>query len=123
MVDPTPTAPTPELEQESLQGELDREQRPEPGDPDAAARTEVCRALPETGALRAGDLAKAVAFEGDAAEWKRRLWRLHNEGYVKVRWVGLADPDPVEARLTERGREWLERAARAGSAGGGSPRG
>lgn len=110
-MDPRPTAPTPELEQESPQERLAREQRPERDDPEAHARDEVVRVLSRSGALRNDELAKAVAFAGDPEEWKRRLWSLHNEGYIKVRWVGLADPDPVEVRLTERGRELLGRSS------------
>jgi hypothetical protein len=68
---------------------------------------DLCRRLPASGSMPAEALAKAVAFPGDEDEWKRLLWRLHNEGYVKVRWVGLADPDPVEVRITERGRAWI----------------
>jgi hypothetical protein len=107
--DPTPTAPSRELEEESPQERLDREQRPGHGDAESAARADLCRALQEAGALRNEELVKAAGYAGDPEEWKRRLWRLHNEGYVKVRWVGLANPDPVEVRLTDRGRELLAR--------------
>ncbi len=113
-MDPRPTAPTPELEHESPQERLERERHPRRDDPEAAARLQICRALSETGTLRNEELTKAIGFEGDPAEWKRRLWRLHNEGFLKIRWVGMADPDPVEVRLTERGREILE--ADAGAA-------
>jgi hypothetical protein len=112
-MEPRPTAPTTELEQESNQERLDREQRPaqpQAGE-DLAAR--ICRALAQPGAVRNEELEKAAAYAGDRAEWKRRLWRLHNEGLIKVRWVGLADPDPVEARLTAAGRDWLSRHSRA----------
>lgn len=106
-MDPRPTTPTGELEQESPQERLDRERGPEADNPEVRASTRICEALRQAGALRHEALVKAVAYEGDPEEWKRRLWRLHNEGYVKVRWVGLADPDPVEVRLGQRGWELL----------------
>jgi hypothetical protein len=93
-------AATTEPDQPSPQEELKGRQHEE-GDTRSDRR--LLRALAGAGSLRDEELRKAIDFEGDRAEWKRRLWRLHNEGYVKVRWVGLADPDPVEARITGRG--------------------
>ena len=119
-MDPRPTAPTPELERESPQEELARERSPEPPAAVDAVLEEVCRALADAGALRNDELLEAIGFEGPPEEWKARLWRLHNEGYVKVRWVGLADPDPVEVRITRRGRAWLE-ASRATASGPAPP--
>ena len=106
MTEPTSTAPTPELEQETPHEQLKRREEAQ-GTPAAARGADICRALLAAGTLRNEELAKAVGFGGSSEEWKQLLWRLHNEGYVKVRWVGLADPDPVEARLTERGRAWV----------------
>ncbi len=110
-MDPRPTPRAPELDHESPQEELDREQRPGNDDPEAELRGRVCGALAEAGSLRNDELVKALGYEGDPEEWKRRLWRLHNEGFVKVRWVGHANPDPVEVRLTPRGRSALEGSA------------
>jgi hypothetical protein len=73
----------------------------------------VVRALATVGSLKDGQLTEAVGFTGHREEWKRLLWRLHNEGYIRVRWVGLADPDPAEARITPRGRAWIARSAEA----------
>jgi hypothetical protein len=112
-MEPRTTSPTPELEQESPQEQLQREQLPDRDDLEGRGRAEICAALRESGALRNDALVKAIGFEGDPEEWKRRLWRLHNEGYVKVRWVGLADPDPVEVRLGDRGWELLLSSAAA----------
>ncbi len=80
----------------------------------------VVRALATVGSMKDGQLTEAVGFTGDREEWKRLLWRLHNEGYIKVRWVGHADPDPAEARITPRGRAWI---ARRPGAQPGHPRG
>ncbi|MFN2431655.1 MAG: hypothetical protein ABR599_02335 [Gemmatimonadota bacterium] len=107
MVDPRPTTPTPELEQESPQEELDREQREESDDPELSARTALLRGLSEPGWLRYDELGERLDIGESDEEWRRRLWRLHNEELVKVRWVGMTDPDPVEVRITDRGREWL----------------
>jgi hypothetical protein len=102
-MDPKATAPTQELEQESPQEALDREQRPEKDEPGLRSGLQICRALRDSGALRNEELLELIGYEGDPEDWKRTLWRLHNEGFVKVRWVGLADPDPVEVRLADRG--------------------
>ena len=107
MSDPLPTSPTRELEHESLQQELHREQRAEEGDPELAVRTTLLSGLADPGWLRYDELAERMEFGDRAGEWKTRLWRLHNEGLVKVRWVGMTDPDPVEVKITARGREWL----------------
>ena len=109
MTDPLPTTPTRELEHESPQEELEREQREEGDDPETAARRALMEGLLEPRAMRYDELARQLDFDERADEWKARLWRLHNEGLVKVRWVGMTDPEPVEVRLTERGREWLAR--------------
>jgi hypothetical protein len=114
MSDPRPTTPTTELEQESPQERLEREKRPGAEELEETGVREILEGLGGAGALRNEELARQIGYAGDAEEWKRRLWRLHNEGHVKVRWVGLVDPDPVEVRLTDRGREWL--ANQAGSA-------
>lgn len=111
-MDPRPTAPTRQLDEESPQEQLRREAYPSAGDPLEGTPGRILEALVETGTARNEDLTRATAFEEGPEAWKQVLWRLHNEGYVKVRWVGLADPDPVEVRLTDRGRAWLaERAA------------
>lgn len=83
----------------------------------------VVRALATVGSMKDGQLTEAVGFTGDREEWKRLLWRLHNEGYIKVRWVGLADPDPAEARITPRGRAWIARSqwVQPGQPRGGPP--
>ena len=98
-MDPTATAPTTESDQPSPQEQLKRVQ----DQGDARSDRTLLRALADAGSLRGDELRKAIDFKGDHEEWKRLLWRHHNEGYVKVRWVGFADPDPVEARLTARG--------------------
>ncbi|MBA2564960.1 MAG: hypothetical protein H0V09_06005 [Gemmatimonadetes bacterium] len=113
-MDPRPTTPTPDLEQESPQERLDREQRPDKDDSDAAYPARLLEALAEGDVLRSEELTKRLEFSGGPAEWKSRLWRLHNEGYLKVRWVGMSDPDPVEVRLAERGRAWLAARSTAG---------
>ena len=104
-MDPTATAPTREPDQPSPQEQLRREV--EAGDARQPG-LDLFRALAEPGSLREDELRKAIGFQGNREEWKRLLWRLHNEGYVKVRWVGLADPDPVEVRITARGRAAIE---------------
>lgn len=121
-MNPKPTTPARELQGETPHEQLKRREQSgadEATAPDAA----ICKALLKSGSLRNEDLAKTVGFQGSSEEWKRLLWRLHNEGYLKVRWVGLADPDPVEVRLTNRGRAWIK-AEPAGPlpAGQGHPR-
>ncbi len=116
-MDPTSTAATHKPDQPTPQEQL-KLHHPDAGD--ARQRgLDVFRALVGPGSLRDDELRKAIGFQGDREEWKRLLWRFHNEGYVKVRWVGLADPDPVEARITERGRGSLgslgEEAPKAGA--------
>ena len=100
-MDPTDTTPMTEPDRPSPPEELAQRQDDEQG-----ARSEdraLLRFLAEHRSPRDEELRKAIDFQGDREAWKQLLWRLHNEGYVKVRWVGLADPDPVEARITERG--------------------
>ena len=100
-MDPTATTPATEPDLPSPQEELARRQDDEKGAP--AEGRGLLRFLAEHRSPRDEELRKAIDFQGDGEAWKQLLWRLHNEGYVKVRWVGLADPDPVEARITERG--------------------
>jgi hypothetical protein len=103
---PTPTAPTPEPEHEAPR-EHPRRDEAMGGAGSTRPGAELCRALLDRGTLRSDELAKAVRFAGSHEEWKRLLWRLHNEGYLKVRWAGLAEPDPLEVKLTDRGRAWV----------------
>jgi hypothetical protein len=100
-MDPTATAATRAPDHPSLQEPQGRREA-EAGDVRHPGLN-LFRALAGPGSLRDDELRKAIGFQGDREEWKRLLWSLHNEGYVKVRWVGLADPDPVEARITARG--------------------
>lgn len=119
MSDPLPTTPTRELDEESPQEALAREQPPQTVDPESQARATLLRGLARTGSLRFDELAKQLGVGEREDDWKARLWRLHNEDLVKVRWVGMTDPAPVEMRITDRGREWL--ATRDESAAGREP--
>jgi hypothetical protein len=107
MADPRPTTPTPHLDEASRQEALAHETGLASGQPREDVRRQLLEALGSDGVLRTDELLKRLARESPPEDWKARLWRLHNEGVVKVRWVGLADPEPVEVRITERGKALL----------------
>ena len=119
MADPRPTAPTTQPDVASRQEALARDEGLTSADPGGDLRRQLLRALGGDPVVRADELLKRLGHESPPEDWKARLWRLHNEGLVKVRWVGLADPEPVEVRITERGRERLGAEPEgAGTAGG-----
>lgn len=107
MADPRPTTPTTQPDEPSRQETLARDEGLTSADPGGDVRRRLLRALGSDPVVRADELLKRLGHESPPEDWKTRLWRLHNEGLVKVRWVGLTDPEPVEVRITERGRERL----------------
>ena len=107
MPDPRPTTPTTEPDLPSQQETLAHEESLASPDPEADVRRQVLQTLGSDPVVRADELLKRLGHDTPPEDWKARLWRLHNEGLVKVRWVGLADPEPVELRITARGRSML----------------